>query len=135
MVDIVKTSSGARATPSGAIATAVERFPKTVSACHVEIIRLRNALAEIDVSDQVAALEAERDELRDQLEGEQKENGELSDRVKELEDNENPDAVSAIDLFLYEVERPVGCFNFDVVHGAAADRAILGLYDAVGRQP
>lgn len=61
----------------------LERFPKTVSSCHAEILRLRHA----------------------------------------------------IDQFLYEVERPVGQFKFDVIHGPGTDRAILGLFAAVGRQP
>jgi len=43
--------------------------------------------------------------------------------------------VNAIEQFLYEVERPVGQFKFDVVHGPAADRAILAMFDAVGWNP
>ncbi len=114
----------------------LERFPKTVSACHVEIIRLRAAVAEVDGDDErVTALEAERDELKDEIETARKEIDRLEERVEELEDAENPDTVTAIDQFLFEVERPVGQFKFDVVHGPATDRAILGLFAAVGRQP
>lgn len=115
----------------------LERFPKTVSACHVEIIRLRK---EVEVSEsgdpeRISELEAERDELKERLASSEEENDELGARVKELEDNEHPDAINAINDFLFEVERPVGQFKFDVIHGPAADRAIVKLFDAVGRQP
>lgn len=61
-------------------------FPKTVTACHAEIVRLRVA-------------------------------------------------IEAINNFLYEVERPPGQFKFDVIHGPAADCAIIRLFDAAGCQP
>lgn len=114
----------------------LERFPKTVSACHAEIIRLRKSAEEFDGdNERVTQLEAERDELKDEIEEAGKKIDDLEKRVGELEDAENPDAVGAIDQFLYEVERPVGQFKFDVIHGPATDRAILGLYAAAGRQP
>lgn len=112
----------------------LERFPKTVSACHVEIIRLRKELGGID-RDQIQALEEERDDLKDQIETAQKEIDELEERVKELEENEHPDVVDAVDNFLLQVEMPVGQFKFDVIHEPATDRAIIRLFDAVGRQP
>lgn len=114
--------------------TTLERFPKTVSACHAEIIRLRTAAEEND-GERLTELEAERDELKDEIAAARQEIDRLEERVEELEDAENPDAVSAIDRFLYEVERPIGQFKFDVIHGPATDRAILGLFEAVGRQP
>lgn len=115
----------------------VERFPKTVSACHVEIIRLRKAAEDAESGDpeRVSELEAERDELKERLAATEKENDDLETRVKELEENEHPAIVAAVDNFLYQVERPVGQFKFDVIHEPATDRAIVGLFDAVGRQP
>lgn len=118
----------------------LERFPKTVSACHIEIIRLRKEIENVtedDKSDEIFALETERDELKAKAE-------ELEARVDELE-TENKglekkiedwsDPVDAIDNFLYQVERPVGQFKFDVIHEPATDRAITRLYDAAKRQP
>lgn len=116
--------------------TTLERFPKTVSACHAEIIRLRKSADEMDSeNDRIAALEEERDELKDQVKSLEVEKDELEKRVEELEDAKHPDVIDAVNTFLYEVERPVGQFKFDVVHGPATDRAIVGLFDAVGRQP
>lgn len=112
----------------------LERFPKTVSACHVEIIRLRKALEDGD-AERIADLETERDELKDEIKVAREEIDKLEERIEELEDAENPDAIGAIDQFLFEVERPVGQFKFDVVHGPSTDRAILGLFAAVGREP
>jgi septal ring factor EnvC (AmiA/AmiB activator) len=121
------------------------KFPKTVSACHVEIIRLRNQIAEHDdMHGDIAHAEETAGELRREIETAgaeiealQKTIGERDERIEELEGEAEgrEDPVAAIDQFLFEVERPVGRFNFDVVHGAAADRAILGLFAAVGRNP
>jgi predicted nuclease with TOPRIM domain len=112
----------------------LERFPKTVSACHAEIIRLRKAMEESDPT-RISELEAERDELKGQLATAQDEIDGLEERIEELEEAEHPDVIEAVDQFLYEVERPVGQFKFDVIHGPAAGLAILRLFDAVGRQP
>lgn len=112
----------------------LERFPKTVSACHVEIIRLRKELENGD-RDRLKALEEERDELKAEINTARGEIDELEDRVKPLEDNEHPDVIDAVDNFLYQVERPAGQFKFDVIHEPATDRAIVRLFDAVGRQP
>lgn len=112
----------------------LERFPRTVSACHVEIVRLRKQI-EDEGPARVAELEAEVKDLEDRIEAQGKEIGELEEEVSKLEAATHPEAVNAIEQFLYEVERPVGQFNFDVVHGPAADRAILAMYDAVGRNP
>lgn len=113
----------------------MERLPNTVSACHAEIVRLRAALADASGAERIADLEAERDDLRNSLTAEQATVDELEERIEELEKDQHPEAVDAIHRFLAEVERPVGQFKFDVLHGPAADRAILGLYDAVERQP
>lgn len=115
----------------------LERFPKTVSACHAEIIRLRKEVEGAISGDpeRIADLETERDELKAQLSTAEDEIEKLEGRVKELEDNEHPDAIAAINDFLFEVERPAGQFKFDVVHGPATNRAIVKLFDAVGRQP
>lgn len=121
------------------------KFPKTVSACHVEIIRLRNEIAEHDdlQADIAHAEETASELLREietagaEIEALQKTVDERNERIEELEGEaeDRKDPVAAIDQFLFEVERPVGKFSFDVVHGPATDRAILGLYDAVGRNP
>lgn len=103
----------------------LERLPNTVTACHAEIRKLREARGggtrTVELEGEVAALRLA--------------NEALEKRIEELEENENPDAIAAIDNFLFEVQRPVGQFKFDVLHGPAADRAIVGLYGAVGRQP
>jgi chromosome segregation ATPase len=116
----------------------LERFPKTVSACHVEIIRLRTSLADVDeAKGDARELRRELDKAIGEIEVLQAKNSELDDRIDELEGEaeDRKDHVIAINRFLDEVERPVGRFVFDVVHGTPADRAILGLFDAAGRQP
>lgn len=111
-------------------------FPKTVTACHAEIIRLRKAAEGlVSESDRIDELETEVKELTESLEAADAERDELETRVEELEGDQNPGAVEAIDNFLYQVESPAGQFKFDVVHGPATDRAILSLFDAIGRQP
>lgn len=121
-------------------------FPKTISACHAEIIKLRSVReGEDDISDRIGTLESDAVELKDQISELETENEKLKAAALDLE-QENERLVErnleleageeAINNFLYEVERPVGRgFKFDVIHGAAADRAILSMFDAVGRQP
>ncbi len=102
----------------------LSRLPNTVTACHVMIRLISRLNAEIeekndeieDLRAQISASEGRYDELEKTIEG-------------------NADPIDAIDQFLYEVERPVGQLKFDVIHGDAADRAILRLFDAVGRNP
>lgn len=113
-------------------------FPKTVTACHAEIVRLRVAIEDIEDGDDLARideLETELAEVKASLEATNEENTALERRIGELEDEQNPNAVDAINNFLYEVERPPGQFKFDVIHGPATDRAIIRLFDAAGRQP
>ena len=121
------------------------KFPKTVSACHVEIIRLRSEISEhndlqadLDHAENAASeLRREIEAAGAEIEALQKTIGERDERIEELEGEAEgrTDPIAAIDTFLFEVERPVGRLNFDVVHGAAADRAILGLFEAAGRNP
>lgn len=109
-------------------------FPKTVSACHAEIIKLREYIEDDDSGIAlIDELETEVKELKERLEATEDENDELEKRVEELEDAQHPDAVEAIDNFLHEIERQPGQLKFDVVHGPATDRAILRLFDAAGR--
>lgn len=99
----------------------LERLPNTVSACHAEIRRLQAQDPDktADLKQKIASLE--------------RDNGRLLQKIEHLEDENNPDAVDAINHFLDQVERPVGKLTFDVLHGPATDRAILGLYSAAGR--
>lgn len=50
-----------------------------------------------------------------------------------LGEREGPEG--AIHAFCDLVQRPVGRFEFVVPSGGQADRAILGLFDAIGRRP
>lgn len=111
----------------------LERLPNTVTACHDEIRKLREAMSE-DTAEQLSALESERDELKDRVEGLEKEVSELEARVEELEDEDRPDATDAIERFLDECER-VGPLRYDVPQSDRAMRAIVVLHDVVGRNP
>lgn len=113
----------------------LERLPNTVTACHAEIMRLREALGVDAGSAQlISALESERDELKDQLEEANREKKTAETRVSELEANEHPDAIDAIDRFLNECVR-VGPLRYDVPQSDRALQAIIGLHDAAGRRP
>lgn len=106
-------------------------FPKTVTACHAEITRLRDmfnggALREF------TALETERDELKEALEDAKKENAELEAKIEKLE--QDPDTVDAIHSFLDECER-VGPQRYDMPQSDRAMRAVISLHHAVGRNP
>jgi predicted nuclease with TOPRIM domain len=109
----------------------LERLPNTVTACHAEIRRLQEAVGS---ADEISALESERDELKDKLAESEGEVAELELRVAELEKNERPDAELAINIFLDECER-VGPLRYDVPQTPRAIQAIIGLHDAVGRNP
>lgn len=104
----------------------LERLPNTVTKCHAEIKKLRE-IAGADSADRIVELEAERDELK-------AENDALEARIEELEENEHPDVVEAVDRFLDECER-VGPMRYDVPQSDHAMRAIVGLHDAIGRAP
>lgn len=120
----------------------LERLPNTVTACHAEIRKLREAVGvdagsaeEISaLGETVSALESERDELKDELEAAKKTVSELEERVDELEEDDRPDAEDAINCFLDECER-IGPLRYDVPQSDRAVRAIVRLHDAVGRQP
>lgn len=99
-------------------------FPKTVTGCHVEIRRLGALLAEADK--QLEAREDTIDNLQDELD-EFEENAESADDLE-------AGVTDAIQKFLDECER-VGPLQFDVPKTDRANRAIVGLHDAVGRRP
>lgn len=107
-----------------------ERLPNTVTKCHQEIRRLREAATDPDM----IALIAERDELKDRVEAAEKEVSELEERVEALEDDAHPDMEDAIHVFLDECER-VGPLQYDVPQSDGTFRAIIRLHDAVGRHP
>lgn len=113
--------------------TTLERLPNTVTKCHSVIRALQEGAGDGGAA-RILELEAERDELKERLADTENENDELEARVKELEENERPDAVTAIDAFLDECER-TGPLRFDVPQSDRVNRAIVGLHDAVGRQP
>ncbi len=112
----------------------LERLPNTVTACHAMIRKLAGAepddKAMSDLKADIEQKDLEIQELSAKLSASE-------ERVEELEKEveERADPIDAIDQFLYEVQRPVGQLKFDVIHGGAADRAILRLYDAAGRNP
>ena len=110
--------------------TTLERLPNTVSKCHAEIMKLREACSDPDI----AAIIAERDELKERLQAAKKEVEELEARVEQLEENDRPDAELAINAFLDECER-IGPMRYDVPQSDRAFRAIVELHDSVGRQP
>jgi len=112
----------------------LEQYPRTVSACHVEIARLRRQI-EDDGLARGGELKAWVKELEDRIEAKDQEIAELNEDIAEFKAAAHPEAINAIEQFLYEVERPVGRLKFDVVHGPAADRAILAMFDAVGCNP
>lgn len=114
-------------------AETLERLPNTVTKCHSMIRSLQEAAAG-GVAARILELEAERDELKERLEDAEKEISDLEESVKEFEEKFNPDAEAAIDSFLDECER-TGPMRFDVPQSDRANRAIIALHDAVGRQP
>lgn len=117
----------------------LERFPRTVSACHAEIIRLRVSLENAQESsgaDRIAELEAERDELEAKLEAAEEEGTSLQAEVDRLEKHIEsfPDATEDINALLDECVR-FGPLRYDVPQTPRAMRAIVNLHDCVGRQP
>jgi cell division protein FtsB len=113
----------------------LERLPNTVTACHTEIKKLREVLGlDAGSAQLISALESERDELKDQLEETKRDKEAAETRVDELEANELPDAVAAIDRFLNECVR-VGPLRYDVPQSDRELQAIIGLHDAAGRRP
>jgi predicted nuclease with TOPRIM domain len=110
-----------------------ERLPRTVSACHAMIHDLRKKLSDAANVDELRQQIEEKDGEIESLGGKLSEAEAEVDRLEALVE-ERADPIDAINHFLDEVERPVGKLTFDVVHGPAADRAILALFDAAGRQ-
>lgn len=60
----------------------------------------------------------------------------LDDKIEELTDKleEISDPLDAIETFLDECDRPVGSFRFVIPDKPSVHRAVLGLYDAIGRK-
>jgi hypothetical protein len=108
----------------------IERLPNTVTKCHAEIRKLREACSNPDI----AAIIAERDELKDKLEAAEKKVGELEASVEEGGEIDDPAADQAINAFLDECER-IGPMRYDVPQSDRAFRAIVWLHDLVGRNP
>lgn len=96
-------------------------FPKTVSACHAEIRRLSNLIAEADKA--IDDRDGEIDDLQSEL-----------DEIEEKRIVIDEETEQAIHAFLDEVER-IGPLQFDVPQGERANRAIVALHDVVGRNP
>lgn len=96
-------------------------FPKTVTACHAEIRRLSNLIAEADkvIDDK----DGEIDDLQSEL-----------DEIEEKGIVRDEEIEQTIHAFLDEVER-TGPHQFDVPQGERANRAIIALHDVVGRNP
>lgn len=90
----------------------VVAYPKTVTSCHKEIMRLEKLLAVAD--EKIDALEDDVDDDEDDSE------------------EESTDAEGAIHAFLDECER-VGPLRYDVPQTDSAMRAIVALHDVVGR--
>lgn len=97
-------------------------FPKTVSACHAEIRRLSELIADADKQ-----LDAKDDTI-----------DELQTEIDEIEDGKEDDCdqqtESAVNAFLDEIER-TGPLRFDVPNTDRVNRAIVALHDLVGRKP
>jgi predicted nucleic acid-binding Zn-ribbon protein len=85
------------------------------------------ASVEEELRDEIASLKTERDELSGQVD-------DLEDQLKEAREEIDAEAASAVNAFLDEVQRPTGKLTFTVPVGPNTDRAILGLYDVIGRK-
>lgn len=110
---------------------AAERLPNTVTKCHTMIHTLREAATD-GGAERIAELEAELAETKEALAASETEVEALEAKVDKLE--ADPDVINAVDVFLDECER-IGPLRYDVPQSASAMRAIIGLHDAVGRQP
>lgn len=96
-------------------------FPKTVTACHAEITRLDKKIAVMQAT--IDRLDKEVDEKQARL-----------DDIEEDDERVESDATGAINAFLDMCER-TGPLRFDVPQTDRANRAIIALHDAVGRNP
>jgi predicted nucleic acid-binding Zn-ribbon protein len=96
-----------------------EQMPKTVTACHAEIIRLQATISD---------LEGEKEKLMKEL-------GSAEDRLEEVEESiaaKDLDIFGAVERLLDECER-VGPLRYDLVQSGRASAAIVALHDIVGR--
>lgn len=83
-------------------------------------------LAEIiDLRDEVAHLKSELEATED----------ELREATDKIEEHSGPTAIEAIDAFCDVVTRPTGQLVYTVPGTPEANRAILGLFDAINRTP
>jgi Tfp pilus assembly protein FimV len=90
------------------------------------VAEITKADVEAELRKEIADLEAERDSLSGQID-------DLEEQLKEAQAEVDADTATAVNAFLDEVQRPVGKLTFVVPVGSATDRAILGLYDLIGR--
>jgi hypothetical protein len=97
------------------------QYPRTVTACHDELRRLRQIV--IEAKDLLQTKEKKIEDLEQELD-EIEEKGTVSDQ----------DMEGAINAFLDECQR-TGPLRFDVPHSDRANRAIVGLHGVVGRNP
>lgn len=79
---------------------------------------------------------AEIADLEDKNNSLMRDNSQLNDEIGELQEKveEYGDPIQAIDDFLNEIDRPVGQFKFIIPDRSSVHRAVLGLYDAIGRK-
>lgn len=103
----------------------------------VDDIRAENT----KLKDRVQNLDAEVRELRKQIVDKDSEIASISEDLAEAKEEQlrageiaETEAAEAIDRFLDEVQRPTGSLAFTIPHGGPTDRAILGLYDVIGRK-
>lgn len=84
---------------------------------------------------EVEALEEEIAELKSELAGVREELDDAERRLSDYQDDERTAEVitAAVDKFLARCERPVGKCTFTIKAGRMTDTAIMGLFDAVGR--
>lgn len=80
---------------------------------------------------EVKELRAENKSLEEQLEEANSENGKLTAHNKEF--SGAPEMMDAIDAFCDVVDRPTGKLVYTVPQSLEANRAILGLFDAINR--
>lgn len=86
-----------------------------------------NLLAEIaELRDEVASLQSSLSESEDENDKLTQENEKYRDR---------PEMLDAIDAFCDVVTRPTGQLVYTVPPTTEANRAILGLFDAINRNP
>jgi chromosome segregation ATPase len=109
------------------------RLPNTVTRCHEMIRKLQDGAGS---SEDIAALNAEIEEKNDEIKSLSETIDEHEKRIEELEKivEGRADPIAAIDGFLDECER-IGPQRYEVPLSDRAQRAIVVLHDAAGRNP